>query len=169
MAKASEVKRKGMLRIMEIIKIKLKNLNEATASFNEEILNNELDNYLTSSCKHISSKERISLLIKDFTNKEDQIDLINLIHNHYLHKVKYLNKIDKYDDYFRFLLLLLGIILIIISEIFSALLSELFLIAGWVVIWEVVYDILFTGIKRKQKLKIAQKLSTCEISFINEN
>ena len=57
----------------------------------------------------------------------------------------------------------------IISEIFSALLSELFLIAGWVVIWEVVYDILFTGIKRKQKLKIAQKLSTCEISFINEN
>ena len=86
-----------------------------------------------------------------------------------MHKVKYLNKIDKYDDYFRFLLLLLGIILIIISEIFSALLSELFLIAGWVVIWEVVYDILFTGIKRKQKLKIAQKLSTCEISFIIEN
>lgn len=86
-----------------------------------------------------------------------------------MHKVKSLNKIDKYDDYFRFLLLLLGIILIIISEIFSALLSELFLIAGWVVIWEVVYDILFTGIKRKQKLKIAQKLSTCEISFISEN
>ena len=85
-----------------------------------------------------------------------------------MHKVKSLNKIDKYDDYFRFLLLLLGIILIIISEIFSALLSELFLIAGWVVIWEVVYVILFTGIKRKQKLKIAQKLSTCEISFINE-
>ena len=74
---------------MEIIKIKLKNLNEATASFNEEILNNELDNYHTSSCKHISSKERISLLIKDFTNKEDQINLINLIHSHYLHKVKY--------------------------------------------------------------------------------
>lgn len=153
---------------MEIIKIKLKNLAEATNTFNDEVLNNELDNYLTSSCKHIPSKERISLLIKDFTNKEDQATLISLIHNHYLHTIKYLNKIDKYDDYFRLFLLLLGIILIIISEEFTALLSELFLIAGWVVIWEVVYDILFTGIKRKQKLKIAKKLSTCEINFMSE-
>ena len=68
-------------------------------------------------------------------------------------------------DYFSFLL---GIILIIISEQLTLFLSELFLIAGWVVIWEVVYDILFTGIKRKRELKIAKKLSTCEINFINE-
>lgn len=64
--------------------------------------------------------------------------------------------------------LLLGIILIIISEQFTSFLSELFLIAGWVVVWEMVYDILFTGIKRKRDLKIVKKLATCEISFIEK-
>ena len=127
-----------------------------------------LDTYILENSKHTRNKERISLTISNISSKKEQNDLINLIHSHYLKKVIQLKKIDHYDDYFRLLLLLLGIILIIISEQLTLFLSELFLIAGWVVIWEVVYDILFTGIKRKRELKIAKKLSTCEINFINE-
>lgn len=150
---------------METINIKLKNIEDATNPFNESLLNEELDNYIVNNCKHISSKESIILNVNNLSKKEEQEQLLTLIHHHYQNKVKQLNKIDKYDDYFRLILLLLGIILIIISEQFISLLSELFLIAGWVVVWEVVYDILFTGIKRKRDLKLCQKLSTCKINF----
>ena len=151
---------------METINIKLKNIEDATNPFNESLLNEELDNYIVNNCKHISSKESIILNVNNLSKKEEQEQLLTLIHHHYQNKVKQFNKIDKYDDYFRLILLLLGIILIIISEQFISLLSELFLIAGWVVVWEVVYDILFTGIKRKRDLKLCQKLSTCKINFI---
>lgn len=150
---------------METIKIKLKSIEDATNPFNESLLNEELDNYIESNCKHIHTKEKITLNVNNLSRSEEQDQLSNLIHHHYQNKVKQLNKIDKYDDYFRLFLLLLGIILIIISEQFTSLLSELFLIAGWVVVWEVVYDILFTGIKRKRNLMLYKKLSSCKINF----
>ena len=130
---------------MKTININLKSIEDATNEFNDKLLSSNLDTYILENSKHTRNKERISLTISNISSK-----------------------IDHYDDYFRLLLLLLGIILIIISEQLTLFLSELFLIAGWVVIWEVVYDILFTGIKRKRELKIAKKLSTCEINFINE-
>lgn len=152
---------------MEKVKIKLENLEYATNKFNHEVLNDELDNYITSASMHTLHKERIILNINGLSNNNEQKELITLIHTHYQKKVKQLNKIDKYDDYFRIILLLLGILLIIISEQFTSFLSELFLIAGWVVVWEIVYDILFTGIKRKRDLKLYKKLATCEIEFLN--
>ena len=152
---------------MEKINIKLDSLEDATNKFNNEVLNEELANYITSSCLHSLQKERTTLSIKGLPNINHQEQLSKLIHSHYQSKVKQLNKIDKYDDYFRVILLLLGILLIIISEQFTSLLSELFLIAGWVVVWEIVYDILFTSIKRKRDLKLYKKLATCEIEFLN--
>lgn len=152
---------------MEKVNIKLVTLEDATNKFNDERLSEELDNYITNTCLHTLHKERIILNVNGLSNKEDQEQLIKLIHTHYQMKVKQLNKIDKYDDYFRLILLLLGILLIIISEQFTSLISELFLIAGWVVVWEIVYDILFTGTKRKRDLKLYKKLATCEINFVN--
>lgn len=152
---------------MKKINITINNLDSATNEFNNEVLNNELDNYITTSSLHTLPKERITLNINGLTNPQEQEQLIKLIHIHYQNKVKQLNKIDKYDDYIRIILLLLGILLIIISEQFTVLLSELFLIAGWVVVWEIIYDILFTGIRRKRDLNLYKKLATCEIEFLN--
>lgn len=152
---------------MESITINLKSMEDAINKFNENVLNEELNNYIINSCSHLHSKEKIELNIDGISNKEEQKKLENLIHSHYQTKVKQLNKIDKYDDYFRLILLLLGIVLIIISEQFTLFLSELFLIAGWVVVWEVVYDIVFTGIKRKRDLNLYKKLNTCKINFLD--
>ena len=152
---------------METIKIKLENINKATNPFNESFLNDELDNYIINNCAHTHSKERIEINISGLKKKEEQEQLQTLIHFHYQNKAKQLKKIDKYDDYFRLILLLLGIILIIISEQLTLFLSELFLIAGWVVIWEMVYGILFTGIKRKRDYRLYKKLSEIKIIFIS--
>lgn len=152
---------------MEKIKIKLENLDSATNKYKNEVLNSELDNYIINANLHKLPKERIILYISGLPNNKEQEQLIKLIHIHYQNKVKQLNKIDKNDDYIRIILLLLEILLIIISEQFTVLLSELFLIARWVVVWEIVYDILFTGVRRKRDLKLYKKLATCEIEFLN--
>ncbi len=152
---------------MKKIKIELNNLDNATNQFNNEVLDNELDNYITNTSLHILPKEAILLNIYGISKYQEQEQLIKLIHTHYEKKVKQLKQIDKYDDYFRMILLLLGIILIIISEHLTSFLSELFLIAGWVVVWEMVYDILFTGMKRKRSLNLYKKLATCKIEFLN--
>ena len=153
---------------MEKIAIKLDNYEDATNKFNELVLSDELASYIEESSKHTLNKEKIILNVNGLKKKEEQEEFNTLIHSHYQNKVKQLNKIDKYDDYFRLILLLLGIILIIISEQFTSLISELFLIAGWVVVWEVVYDILFTSIKRKRDLKVLKKLANCQINYEDE-
>ncbi len=153
---------------MEKIEINLESLEEATNKFNHKILSNELDSFIENKALHTLPSESILLIINGLSNTKDQEKLTKLIHTYYQTKVKQLKKIDQYDDYIRLILLLLGIVLIIISEQFASFLSELFLIAGWVVVWEVVYDILFTGIKRKRNLKTAKKLAICQLNFIDK-
>ena len=78
----------------------------------------------------------------------------------------FFNKIDKIDDYFHLILMIVGIVAIILSEKIVSLLSELFLIAGWVVIWEILYDIIFNDIKRRRTIRIYKELARCKINFL---
>lgn len=73
---------------MEKINIKLDSLEDATNKFNNEVLNEELANYITSSCLHSLQKERITLSIKGLPNINHQEQLSKLIHSHYQSKVK---------------------------------------------------------------------------------
>ena len=91
----------------------------------------------------------------------------NIIQNYYKDKYLYLKKFDNLDNYIRLTLFLIGILAIFISKQFSNILSEIFLIAGWVVIWELIYDILFNEIKRKRKAKIYKILANATIIFNN--
>lgn len=152
---------------MQKILINLKDLNLAFNEFNHNILSNDLDNYLFNEAKKSTYKEDILLVISNINNLEKQKKIKELIINFYLNKIKEYKKIDKLDNYFHLILLFFGILLIIISEQFTMFLSELFLIAGWVVIWEMIYDILFTSIKRKRELNIYKKLTNSTFNFTN--
>jgi len=145
--------------------IEIKNLNDALNKYNSNLINPELDNYLT---LEIIKNFRIinELNIISNLNKDEQELLINAIHNNYNLKFKDLKQIDKYDDYIRLILLLLGVLLISISNETSYFISEISLIAGWVFIWEMLYDILFKQIKRKRKAIIYKRLSICKVNFI---
>lgn len=149
------------------INIELKNLESALNEFNKDILSDNLDNYLKYSLNNEKLiNKNIQLNIKGITNKEEQIHLTKVISNHYQKKNNFFNKIDNVDNIVRFILGIIGAIIILISHEFDFLLSELFLIAGWVIIWEIVYDILFNEIKRKRKKKIYALLANSKINFI---
>ena len=146
------------------IKIELENINDALNKYNKEELNEEMNEYILSCCETKFFKtKKITLEIKGINKSEE---LSNIIHNFYKKKLTYLKKVDKIDDYFRLGLLLIGLIAIILSEYLPSFISELFLIAGWVVIWEIVYDIIFIEIKKKRKANIYKELSKCIIEFI---
>lgn len=149
------------------INIELINLESALNEFNKDILSDNLDNYLIYSLNNEKLiNKNIQLNIKGINNKEEQIHLTKVIYNHYQKKNNFFNKIDNVDNIVRFILGIIGAIIILISHEFDFLLSELFLIAGWVIIWEIVYDILFNEIKRKRKKKIYALLANSKINFI---
>ena len=53
---------------MKKIKIELNNLDNATNQFNNEVLDNELDNYITNTSLHILPKEAILQNTKNRNN-----------------------------------------------------------------------------------------------------
>lgn len=148
------------------IKIELNNINDVLNKFNSEIINSDLEEYITNSCENkFFRKKSITLEIYGIKDINNQKIVQNILHSHYKNKINFYKKIDKFDDYYRICLLILGIIAILLSENFVSFLSELFLIAGWVVIWEIVYDIIFNEIKRKRKENIYKKLAISDIIF----
>ncbi len=153
---------------MHNININIDNPTDIYNKYNNNYLNDDLDNYLLTNTKYIKRKEKITLNIKGNINKEDQIKIKKTINKHYMNKYNSLKIIDKYDDIYRFILLIIGISFIIISEKLISFISELFLIAGWVVIWEMIYDILFNQLKRNKDKNHYQKLASAKIKYQDE-
>lgn len=150
------------------IKIELKNINQALNEFNSNMLSNALDEYIINSLSHANLyKKNLNLEVKGLSNKEEQEKLNKVIHEHYSKKFKIFELHDNIDDYFKIIFGCFGIVAVILSNKFSFLLSELFLIAGWVIIWEIIYDLLFNEIKRKRKNKIYRLLANCKIDYHN--
>ncbi len=148
------------------IDIKLTSLEDAVNKYNSNIICDELNTYIINSYKATPSKNiNITLNIKGFNNKDEQAKLITCIHNYYEIKFKQIKKITDQDAYFRFILIIIGIISILISEQLFALLSEIFLIAGWLIIGEALYDLLFNEIKRDKQYKAYNSLAKCKITF----
>lgn len=148
------------------IKIELNNISEVFNKFNSDMINQELDNYIISFCENkFFRKKGITLEVYGINDSKDKDLFIDIIHHHYKNKVNFYSKLDKFDDYYRISLLILGIVAILLSENFVSFLSELFLIAGWVVIWEIVYDVIFNEIRRKRKENIYKKLANSNIVF----
>ena len=141
------------------IEINITDENELLNIYNKNIISETLDNYLTTSLEHRSLKENITINITGTENE----NIKNIITNYYKEKYLYFKKIDTLDNYIRLVLFLIGVLSIFMSKQFTNIVSEIFLIAGWVIIWEIIYDILFSEIKRKRKAKIYKALATSNI------
>lgn len=141
------------------IEINITNENELLNIYNKNIISETLDNYLTTSLEHRSLKENITINIIGTKNE----NIKNIITNYYEEKYLYLKKIDSLDNSIRLVLFLIGVLSIFMSKQFTNIVSEIFLIAGWVIIWEIIYDILFSEIKRKRKARIYKALATSNI------
>jgi len=144
---------------------------ELKEEFNKNKISNNLAKYLINECRgiHYNSNININIYTKEELSKEEQEEITLMIKNHFITLIKESIITAKVSMIREFILTILGIVLILISSVISKyteiLLPELFLIAGWVAIWEVVYNILFTNSKNKIEKRRYKKLFKANIYF----
>ena len=145
-----------------VIYIDIKDYESAFNEFNDKYISDSLFNYITSEY----SKTK-NVIIKITGVKEGkQEKLYEAIRYTFKEKYKNYIKLDKFDDWYRFLLLILGILFVTLNQIFEIyFLKEIMLVAAWVVIWETVYDFLFKGSGRKIKSKMYKSLINAIVEF----
>ena len=161
------------MRNKETIKIEIE-LNEKSKIYNEfnsNQLSDELSNYIFNQCKGISNISDIELNINhNFKMTDDeQIKLVDAIRANYGIDVKE-NLIRIKQEHFKELLfLMLGILLLIFSNLFNyinaSLVDEVISIFGCVTIWEVAYNIIFVETKIRLQNKRFKKLTEIKINF----
>lgn len=141
---------------------------------NKNRISNEIVEYIHREMKLIPMKSRIVIKIcgrASFSSKEKE-QMIDVLRNHYGLLVQHELRLHRYRKVKKFVLLLIGILFIAFSSYLSDLVTdvigELFLIAGWVVIWELVYEVVFTDNTQKFQVLQMKKLTNCQIIFEKE-
>lgn len=143
------------------MKIKINTNSNILNEFDNNKISDSLDNYLLNELKFKPFKNKVTLVLVGHEKENFE----SIIKNYYQEKYTSAKKLDNLDNYIRGILFIIGLIAILISEQFKNIFSEIFLIAGWVVIWEVLYDILFNELKRKRTSNIYKALASCEFEY----
>ncbi len=154
---------------MKQIKLFIEKNGDLCEKFNDKVLSSDIGNYIEKECRAVKKKDKVTISIvtpKELTDKEKN-DIEELIKNNYQSLKKEQSIVKEYQIKRNLILILLGVIFVMVSNIFEKqfVLSELFLIVGWFAIWEVVDRILFDGVRDKIKTERYNKLIRCKIDF----
>lgn len=154
---------------MKHISISINGKEDLSEKYNSSVLSNEINSYILSECLPVRKNEKIviDILSSNELEEEDKLEIEKLIKNNYKNLRDEKNIIKEYQYKQSIVITIIGIIFIVMSNILKneSILSELFLIAGWVSLWEVIYKVLFGRVKDKIEIERYKKLSKCKINF----
>lgn len=156
---------------MNKIEIYVNSKEDFCDQFNPNHLSREIVSYLENELRLIQIKEMFEIEIhsKENLSTLEQEKVVELIREHYGLLVQKEMLLQNPRTMKKYLLLLIGVLLITFSSYFlKDVLKELVLIAGWVAVWEVVYDVLFTDNINRLKINRNKKISSCKIEFFND-
>lgn len=155
---------------MNTIKIVIKDKYDYINKFNNDRISPELNNYILDECKPIGAKEKLNIeIISEF--KMDNVEkekLISMIKASYNDDIIELSIFTKRLVIIDLIMFLVGIIFLFINYISHniIIMSEVILIMGWVLIWESIYNFLFSRIENRQKTLRRKQLVNSNIKFI---
>jgi len=142
----------------KIMEIDLNNREDLTEKYNNKNASKNLISYIIDEAIFIGKDDSISVIINNNCDLDgDCIEILKdglkLEYNRTL-KRKCLNNVRQ------IIYLIIGILFLFLSTIIKDdfIFKEIFIIIGWVPIWEVMEIELFTDIKEKRKRKIIKKL-----------
>ncbi|MGM9881447.1 MAG: hypothetical protein ACI31S_01220 [Bacilli bacterium] len=154
---------------MKHISISINGKEDLSEKYNSSVLSNEINSYILNECLPVRKNEKIviDILSSNELEEEDKLEIEKLIKNNYKNLRDEKNIIKEYQYKQSIVITIIGIIFIVMSNILKneSILSELFLIAGWVSLWEVIYKVLFGRVKDKIEIERYKKLSKCKINF----
>lgn len=154
------------------IEININNYEDVIEKFDIDKLSNDLANFIYNQYMALSLRKGVEINVKTTCNlnEKQEEELVNMIHKHFGLEVQKSIITFKYKIKYKVLLFLIGVLLIAFSNLnFISELStihELFLITGWVAVWELIYDGLFVDYKEKIKRKRYKKLSKVKVNYI---
>lgn len=155
-----------------IIEINIQNFDEITEKYNTNELSDDLAKYIFNHAMAIPIIQNPEINVKsnEELSDEEKDKLSDMIHRHFGLEVQKSIIMSTYKRNYQILLFLIGLFLITLSNLGFILkmstIHELFLIFGWVAVWELIYDGLFTNYKAKIKRKRYKKLSNVKINYI---
>lgn len=152
------------------IEITLNKNTQIYNTFNNNQLSDELSNYIYNQCKGTSTKTNINININHTfkINNEEKIKIIDAIRANYGIDIKENILTIKHEHIKEMILLLIGSILLILSNILvskAALLGEIVSIFGCVIIWEIAYNIVFVETTTKIENQRLERLKKAKIIF----
>lgn len=140
-----------------VIKIDLNNKEDLVEKYNNSIVSSELINYIISQVMTFSKKEDFRIIINNNCDLEE--DYISLIKEGL--EIEYKKSLKKHhtNNIKEFFLIIMGIIFLLISRMLGDnVFNEVFLIIGWVPIWEAIELELFSDSEERRKRFILKRL-----------
>lgn len=153
------------------INVKLSNYEVLVNNFNEEELNEELGDYIYKKAllSKIVKNKFFRINIKSEFKIDQKEQIIDMIRSYFGNKVKEEIIFLKHSYMKNLILFIVGIVLLVLAyyiETFTDfLLPEIFVILGWLGIWEMAYGFLFSNSKSRLKIRLLKKLTKCKISI----
>ncbi len=149
-----------------IIEIAITDENDLYEKYNKKYVSSSLINYILEETKNINNNGKIKIIIS--STLKESIDYESLIKEGLEKEYKINLRRYNRNKYLKLFYLALGIIFLILSFLLknTVIFSEILLIGGWVLIWEVIELQIFTDFEDNIKRKILKKLIS---SLIIEN
>ncbi len=157
---------------IKYIDITLDNMDDASSIYNDDILNEELSDYILKQAMGIFPKQKVIIKIKPLfeINQSEKEKLVDMIRKNYGIDIRESLIRRKYELIKKIILMLVGTVFILVSELLESngimLMPEIFLIISWVAIYEAIYSFIFVDTKEMIKTKRLKKLTNCKIEFI---
>lgn len=151
------------------IYITLNRKEDYVNKFNDERITMELNNYILDEIRTIDLKEKTEIVVDSkFQMSEDEKNkLKKMIKNNFKDDINetsiYLRKMFLIDT----ILFFSGIFALLIYIVSNKLLviSEVILIIGWLLIWEGVYNFIFSTLENKIKIARRHQIINSKITF----
>ena len=137
-------------------------------NYNVDMLNSDLKNYILEELRGSNLKKGVLINIKGsyINNRDREKQFLKLFRNEFLLSIKDNIMYMKYSIIISLLLSILGIIFIILSNLLhDVLFKEIFLIIGWLGIWESTSNLIFNESKNYIIVKRLKRISEAKIEF----
>ncbi len=145
----------------KIIEADILDLDDFFEKYNKELVSRDLINFILENTKDSLDSDKITIVL----NKKIHKKLGDILRNSF--KVEYQKMVNEHfnNNKKQVIYFLIGVVMLVISRILNdrALIEELFLIGGWVLIWQTVEIEFFGDTLNHKKRKLLKKLITSEI------
>lgn len=154
------------------IELDVKNKKHFVSKYNDDVVEPKLIEYLYNYLVGKDIKSKVVIKVRDNFNfsKKEMGKYILLIRNELKENIAELNY-ELYDNAKKDLIFLFfGSLFISISYVIDILnlytISQIFVVFGWVVLWEAAYSMMFSSFSTRKKIKRYKQLYNAEIKFI---